>query len=210
MVWISVDELLEKVMLKLYKSWDAGSLARLRPWLDEERLRLGTALRSLASAHVTQSEDAILLFLDRLAGQEPIVALAREELEALGEVKQSALRARGRMLGRRGPRFKPTNLTPVRLQALLTLLEAVEPPAYAVTRMYLPGGGEDLTELLEYVVVQIYGNWSRLALETRDAVLRTLNTVRAGMVDENGQNTVNVRNVVETLHLFEAMPETLH
>lgn len=93
MVWISVDELLEKVMLKLYKRWDAGALARLRPWLDEERLRLGTALRSLASAHVAQSEDAILLFLDRLAGQEPIVALAREELESLGEVKQALMRA---------------------------------------------------------------------------------------------------------------------
>lgn len=110
----------------------------------------------------------------------------------------------------RGYRPKPTNLTPVRVQALLTLLEAVEPPTYAVTRMYLPGGGEDLTELLEYVVVQIYGNWARLAVETRDAVLRTLNSVRAGMVPEGNGYTVNVRNVVETLHLFEAMPETLH
>src|SRR5690606_10664109 len=93
-VWISVDELLEKVMLKLYKRWDAGALARLRPWLDEERLRLGTTLRSLASAHITQSEDEIVLFLDRLAGQEPIVAMAGEELAPLADVKQSLLRAR--------------------------------------------------------------------------------------------------------------------
>lgn len=210
MVWNSVDELLEKVLLKLYKRWDAGALARLRPWLDEERLRLGTALRSLASAHVTQSEDAILLFLDRLAGQEPIMTLAREELESLGEVKQALMRARRPSMRLRGFRPKPTNLSPVRLQVLLTLLEAVEPPAYAVTRMYLPGGGEELTELLEYVVVQVYGNWARLTLETRDAVLRTLNTVRAGIVDEGDHFSVNVRNVVETLHLFEAMPETLH
>ncbi|HXF60065.1 MAG TPA: hypothetical protein VNK95_00530, partial [Caldilineaceae bacterium] len=197
-------------MLKLYKRWDAGILARLRPWLDEERLRLGTALRALASAHVTQSEDAILLFLERLAGQEAIVSIAGEELEALGEVKQAVLRARRPTMKLRGHRPRMTNLSPVRVQALLVMLEAVEPPVYAVTRMFYPAAGEDLTELLEYVVIQTYGNWGRLALETRDAVLRTLNTVRAGMVREGEGYTVNVRNVVEALHQFEAMPETLY
>ena len=56
MVWISVDELLESIMLKLYKQWERRLLSQARPLLDDERLRLANALRAMASAHVTQSQ----------------------------------------------------------------------------------------------------------------------------------------------------------
>ena len=209
MVWISVDELLEKIMLKLYKQWDRRLLSQVRPVLDNERLRLANALRTMASAHVTQSEDAIILFMEQIGTLEDVVAAAPEEFDVLPELKQGILRARRPGMRLRGHKSKPTNLTPARMQTLLSLLEALDPPAYAVTRMFFPEDLTALAALLESVLQQVFTHWGKLALETRGAILRILNTVRVGLITENGRQFVTIRSVVETLHQFEAMPEVL-
>lgn len=209
MVWISVDELLETIMLKLYKQWERRLLSQARPLLDDERLRLSNALRTMASAHVTQSEDAIILFMERLGTLEAVVAAAPEEFEMLPELKQALLRVRRPGMRLRGHKVKPTNLTPARMQTLLSMLETLDPPAYAVTRMFFPEDLVALAALFEAALLQVFANWDKLALETRGAILRILNTVRVGLTTAEGRNTVTVRSVVETLHQFEAMPEVM-
>jgi hypothetical protein len=208
-VWISVDELLETIMLKLYKQWERRLLSQARPLLDDERLRLSNALRTMASAHVTQSEDAIILFMERLGTLEAVVAAAPEEFEMLPELKQALLRARRPGMRLRGHKVKPTNLTPARMQTLLSLLEALDPPAYAVTRMFFPEDLVALAALFEAALGQVFANWDKLALETRGAILRILNMVRVGLTTDEGRNLVTVRSIVETLHQFEAMPEVM-
>jgi hypothetical protein len=208
-VWISIDELLESIMLKLYKQWDRRLLAQVRPLLDDERLRLANALRAMASAHVTQSEDAIILFIERLGTLEAVVAAAPEEFEMLPELKQAIHRARRPGMRLRGHKTKPTNLSPARMQTLLSLLEALDPPAYAVTRMFLPEDLVALAALFEAALEQVFAKWDKLALETRGAILRILHMVRVGLMTEDGHNLVTVRSVVETLHQFEAMPEVI-
>jgi hypothetical protein len=207
--WISVDELLEKIMLKLYKQWERRLLSQVRPSLDVGRLELANALRAMASAHVIQFEDAIILFLERLSMLEAVMAAAPEEFVMLPELKQSVLRARRPGMRLRGHKVKPTNLNPARMQTLLSMLEALDPPAYAVTRMFLPEDLVALATLLESVLLQVYANWSKLALETRGAILRILNMVRAQLTSEDGHRFVTVRSVVETLHQFESMPEVM-
>lgn len=209
MAWISLDELLEKIILKLYKQWERRLLSPVRPLLDDERLRLATALRQLASAHIAQSEDAIILFLERLGTLEAVVAGAPEEFEMLPELKQALLRARRPGMRLRGHKVKPTNLSPARMQTLLSMLEALDPQAYAVTRMYFPEDLVALSALLEAALRQVIAAWENLALETRGAILRILNTIRVGLVHEDGRYLVTVRSVVETLHQFEAMPEVM-
>jgi hypothetical protein len=208
-VWISIDELLESIMLKLYKQWERRLLAQVRPLLDDERLRLANALRAMASAHVTQSEDAIILFIERLGTLEAVVAAAPEEFEMLPELKQAIHRARRPGMRLRGHKTKPTNLSPARMQTLLSLLEALDPPAYAVTRMFLPEDLVALAALFEAALQQVFAKWDKLALETRGAILRILHMVRVGLTTEDGHNLVTVRSVVETLHQFEAMPEVM-
>ncbi len=209
MPWISLDELLEKIILKLYKQWERRLLSPVRPLLDDERLRLATALRSLASAHIAQSEDAIILFLERLGTLEAVMAGAPEEFAMLAELKQSLLRARRPGMRLRGHKVKPTNLSPARMQTLLAMLEVLDPPSYAVTRMYFPEDLVALSALLEAALRQVIAAWDELALETRGAILRILHTVRVGLVHEEGRYLVTVRSVVETLHQFEAMPEVM-
>lgn len=208
-VWISVDELLEKIMLKLYKQWERRLLSQVRQLLDDERLRLANALRTMASAYVTQSEDAIILFMERLSTLEAVAAAAPEEFEMLPELKQAILRARRPGMRLRGHKAKPTNLTPARMQTLLSLLETLDPPAYAITRMFFPEDLTALAALLEAVMQQVFTQWAKLALETRGAIHRILHTVRVGLVSEEGRYLVTLRSVVETLHQFEAMPEVL-
>jgi hypothetical protein len=208
-VWISVDELLESIMLKLYKQWERRLLSQARPLLDDERLRLANALRAMASAHVTQSEDAIILFLERLGTLEAVVAAAPEEFAMLPELKQAILRARRPRMRLRGHKAKPTNLSPARMQTLLVLLEALDPPAYAVTRMFFPEDLVALAALFEAALRQVFASWDKLALETRGAILRILHMVRVGLTTQEGHQYVTVRSVVETLHQFEAMPEVI-
>jgi len=208
-MWISLDELLEKIMLKLYKQWERRLLSQVRPLLDDERLRLATALRTLASAHLTQSEDAMFLYLERLGTLEAVVAAAAEEFALLPELKAMVLRARRPGMRLRGHKAPPTDLSPSRLPTLLAMLEAVDPPAYAVTRMYFPEDVTALAALLEAALQQVFAQWQALALETRTAVLRVLHTVRVGLVQEESRYLVTLRSVVETLHQFEAMPEVL-
>ena len=209
MAWISVDELLEKIMLKLYKQWERRLLSQVRPLLDEERLRLANALRSMAQAHQAQSEDAIILYLERLATLEAVMAAAPEEFVLLPDLKQAILRARKPGMRLRGHKVKATNLTPARMQTLLAMLEALDPPAYAVTRMFLPEDLVALATLFEAALGQVFANWAKLALESRGAILRVLNMVRAQLTTEDGHSYVTVRSVVETLHQFEAMPEVM-
>lgn len=209
MAWISVDELLEKIMLKLYKQWERRLLSQVRPSLDTGRLELANALRTIASAHVIKSEDAIILFLERLGTIESVVAAAPEEFVLLPELKQALVRARRPGMRLRGHKVKPTNLTPARMQTLLSLLESLDPPAYAVTRMFLPEDLVALATLLESVLLQVFSNWEKLALETRGAILRILHMVRAQLTAEDGHSFVTVRSVVETLHQFESMPEVM-
>ena len=209
MVWISVDELLEKIILKLYQQWERRLLSQVRPLLDDERLRLANALRAMASAHVAQSEDAIILFLERLGTLEAVVAAAPEEFVMLPELKQALLRARKPGMRLRGHKVKPTNLSPARMQTILAMLEALDPPAYAVTRMYLPEDLVALATLLESALLQVFTKWEQLALETRGAILRVLKLVRNQLTSEDGRSFVTVRSVVETLHQFETMPEVM-
>ena len=209
MAWISVDELLEKTILKLYKQWERRLLSQVRPVLDDERLRLANALRAMASAHVAQSEDAIILFLERLGTLETVVAAAPEEFVMLPELKQALLRARKPGMRLRGHKVKPTNLNPARMQTILAMLEALDPPSYAVTRMYLPEDLVALATLLESALLQVFTKWEQLALETRGAILRVLKLVRNQLTTEDGRSFVTVRSVVETLHQFETMPEVM-
>lgn len=210
MVWISLDELLEKIMLKLYKQWDRPLLGQVRPLLDDERLQLASALRTLASANVNQSEDAMILYLERLATLETTVRLlAQEEFDLLPEVKQAVQRARRPSMRLRGYRPKPTNLSPARMQTLLALLEALDPPAYAVTRMFFPEDLGRLSMLLESALVMVFDAWEELALETRGAVLRSVHAMRVGLMQDDEQLVITVRSAVETLHQFEAMPEVM-
>ncbi len=209
MVWISVDELLEKIMLKLYKQWERRLLSQVRPLLDNERLRLANALRTMASAYVAQSEDAIILYLEQISSSEAVVAAAPEEFAVLPRLKQEILRARRPGMRLRGHKAKPTNLTPARMQTLLLLLETLDPPAYAITRMYFPEDLRALATLLETATQQVFAQWSNLALETRGAIHRILHMVRVGLVSEDGRYLVTVRSVVETLHQYENMPEVV-
>lgn len=207
--WISVDELLEKIILKLYKQWERRLLSQVRPLLDDERLRLAAALRAMASAHVTQSEDAIILFLERLGTLEAVVAAAAEEFAMIPELKQAILRSRRPGMRLRGHKAKTTNLNPARMQTILSMLETLDPPAYAVTRMYLPEDLVALATLFEAVLLQIFTNWEKLALETRGAILRVLRQVRNQLTSEDGHNYTTVRSIVESLHQFETMPEVM-
>lgn len=209
MVWISLDELLEKIMLKLYKQWDRPLLGQVRPLLDDERLRLASALRTLASANINQSEDAMLLYLERLATLDAVLSLAREEFELVADVKQAVLRGRRPSMRLRGYRSKPTNLSPARMQTLLALLEALDPPAYAVTRMFFPEDLEQVAMLLEASLVMAYDAWDDLAIETRGAVLRSVHAMRVGLMQDDERLLITVRSAVETLHQFEAMPEVM-
>ena len=208
-MWISLDELLEKVMLKLYKQWERPALGQVRLLLDDERLRLSNALRTLASSNVAQSEDAMILYLERLSTLQTVADVAQEELDLLADVKNAILRGRRPSMRLRGRRAKPTNLTPARLQVLFSLLEALDPPTYAVSRMYFPEDLEQLAALLEAALVMVFDAWEELALETRGAVLRILHTVEVGLVEDDGRYLVTLRSVVETLHQFEAMPEIM-
>ena len=207
--WISVDELLERVLLKVYRLWEHGAMAPVRSLLDEERLRLATVLRSLATSNVSQSEDAILLFLEAIAKLEPIATIGQEEFALLPEVKQGVLKARRPVLRIRGHKAKPTNLTPARMQGLLSMLEAVDPPTFAVGKLFFPGDLTALADLLETAMALLFSQWRLLALETRGAILRIVHTIRVGLVEENGHHLVTVRSIVETLHQFEAMPEVM-
>ncbi len=207
--WISVDELLERVLLKVYRLWEHGALASVRSLLDEERLRLATMLRSLATSNIAQSEDVIFTFLEAIAKLEPIATIGQEEFKALPEVKQATQKARRPVLRIRGHKAKPTNLTPARMQGLLSMLETVDPPTYAVGKLYFPEDLTALADLLETAMALLFAQWRLLALETRGAILRTVHTIRVGLVHEDDHHLVTVRSIVETLHQFEAMPEVM-
>src|SRR5690606_2182570 len=112
-------------------------------------------------------EDAIILFLERLGTLEAVMAAAPEEFVMLPELKQSILRARKPGMRLRGHKVKPTNLNPARMQTILAMLEALDPPAYAVTRMFLPEDLVALATLFEAVLLQVFTKWEQLALETR-------------------------------------------
>jgi hypothetical protein len=200
---------LERVLLKVYRLWEHGAMAPVRPLLDEERLRLATALRSLATSNISQSEDAILLFLEAISKLEPIATIGQAEFALLPEVKQAVIKARKPVLRIRGHKTKPTNLTPARMQGLLGMLEAVDPPTYAVGKLFFPGDLTALADLLETAMALLFAQWRLLALETRGAILRIVHTVRVGLVEEEGHHLVTVRSIVETLHQFEAMPEVM-
>ena len=113
------------------------------------------------------------------------------------------------MLRLRGHKAKPTNLTPARMQGLLSMLETVDPPTYAVGKLYYPEDLTALAELLETAMALLFAQWRLLALETRGAILRIIHTIRVGLVEEDDHHLVTVRSVVETLHQFEAMPEVM-
>lgn len=130
----SIDELLESAVLALYRQWSHLPRRTTIPALDTLRHTLADEVAALSSppdpASLRRAAAAFAVAALRLPLVQRAAGADLEKLAALSE-------APARPGGLRGaPLLKTTPLTPARAQALIDLLRADDPPAYAVQRWF--------------------------------------------------------------------------
>lgn len=130
----SIDELLESAVLALYRQWSHLPRRTTLPALDRLRRALADELAALPATPDPAQLRRIFAAFAEAALRLPLVQRAAgadlEKLAALGDDP-------ARPGGWRGtPLLKATPLTPERVQALIALLRAADPPAYAVQRWF--------------------------------------------------------------------------
>jgi hypothetical protein len=130
----SIDELLESAVLALYRQWSHLPRRTTIPALEQLRSSLADEVAALPSppdpAQLRRAAAAFAVTALRLPLVQRVAGADLEKLAALSEdpARPSGLRG--------APLLKTTPLTPERVQALIALLRAADPPAYAVQRWF--------------------------------------------------------------------------
>ncbi|GIV77231.1 MAG: hypothetical protein KatS3mg050_1625 [Litorilinea sp.] len=203
MAWISLDELLEQIVLAVYARWHEPELAGLQPELDQARRDLAHTLTTLAEDAVPVGEDAILAFLDRLAAWPEVVACAPEAFGQVATLREALLRRRQGGRPVRGTVVKATDLSPARRQDLVALLEEGQPAVLAIRRRHYPRDPGQWAILLEEVLDRLYFDWDQLPLAIRQELLDRLAAL-APAVDAG--HSLPADQILALLTWLEAQP----
>lgn len=127
----SADELLEQGVLALYRQWPHLPRRTTIPALDRLRTAFAAELESmLAAPDQEQFQHAAARFAAETLRLPLVQSVAGAELEKLAAVQPRAAGVRSFAF------IKVAVLTPERLHALIELLRAADPPAYAVQRWH--------------------------------------------------------------------------
>jgi len=230
---LSLDELVERVVRTLYKNWYAAALENERDALDTARRDLAQALRQLPAGEspagaTEQGEDHLLAFLETLAGLPGARTVAADDLQRLPDLRAAVSQRRPPTASRRrGALVKLTDLSPARIDALVALLDAVEPAVHILSTMHYgesppqrvgaPRGAaqsEDaLVQTLRAVLEAMYAEWDALSPQTQDQVEAQLGHLQADLQRDTTQSDAGaaidktvVRQVLEEL---ETLPEVV-
>ncbi|MCS6826263.1 MAG: CHAT domain-containing protein [Caldilinea sp.] len=170
----SADELLEQALLALYRQWPHLPRRTTLPALDRLRRALADELETmLAAPDQERFRSAASKFAQEALRLPFVRSAAGAELEALAALSPGAWRPSGL----RGlPLLRTTPLNAERLQALILLLRAEDPPASAVQRWHYvvdetPAAWADLRGAAEDVLGRMPPS-ARQALEAIDAHLQ--------------------------------------
>ena len=133
MVLQSLDQLLELVTTELYRAWYTLPRRSTLPELDRLRTQLADMLAALPRpADLTAYEQALIGFGAAIRTLPGVADTAGPELTELAEAVPAAQRAGFALL-------RKTDAAPERIEALVTLLRAADPPQFAIAGMvYAP------------------------------------------------------------------------
>ncbi len=133
MVLQSLDQLLEVVTTGLYRAWYTLPRRSTLPELDRLRLQLADTLAALPRpVDLTAYEQAMIGFGAAIRTLPGVADAAGPELAELADAVPAALRAGFALL-------RKTDGTPERIEALVSLLRAQNPPQFAIAGMtYAP------------------------------------------------------------------------
>ncbi len=172
----SADEMLEQGVLALYRQWPHLPQRTTIPALDRLRAALAAELEAMRAApDQAQFQRAAARFAADALRLPLVQRVAGAELEQLAAVQPSA---QPRSTTVRSFTFvKVAALTPERLQALIELLRAADPPAYAVQRWHYvvsetAAAWDDLRPAVEPVLDRLTPE-ARQQVETIEQALST-------------------------------------
>ncbi|MFN3333695.1 MAG: hypothetical protein ACK47M_14395, partial [Caldilinea sp.] len=172
----SADEMLEQGVLTLYRHWPHLPRRTTIPALDRLRAALAAELEAMRAApDQAQFQRAAARFAADALRLPLVQRVAGAELERLAAVQPSA---QPRSTTVRSFTFvKVAALTPERLQALIELLRAADPPAYAVQRWHYvvsetAAAWDDLRPAVEPVLDRLTPE-ARQQVETIEQALST-------------------------------------
>jgi len=130
----SIDELLESAVLALYRQWSHLPRRTTLPALERLRTALADQLAALPSpTDLNQLRRLAAAFAEAALRLPLVQRAAGAELEKLAALSDAPTRAGG---WRGAPLLKTTPITSERMQALIAMLRAEDPPAYAVQRWF--------------------------------------------------------------------------
>lgn len=174
----SIDELLESAVLALYRQWPHLPRRTTQPALDRLRRELAEQLAALPSPpDLNQFRRSAATFAEAALRLPLVQRAAGADLEKLAALSD----ARDRSGGWRGaPLLKTTPITSERMQALLAMLRAEDPPAFAVQQwFYVANETPEAWRTLRAAVEPLLGRLpeaARQAVQALDAQVASAST----------------------------------
>lgn len=196
----SADELLEQALLALYRQWPHLPRRTTIPALDRLRRALAAELETmLAAPEQERFRSAASKFAEEALRLPSVRSVAGAELDALAALNPDASRPSGRRGGL--PLLRTTPLTAERLQALIRLLRAEDPLAFAIQRWHYvvdetPAAWADLRSAAQSALDRMPAS-ARQALEAIDARLEAA-------LQDSSRNALAAYE--EALHQLETIP----
>jgi len=193
----SADDMLEQGVLALYRQWPHLPRRTTIPALDRLRAALAAELEAMIAApDQEQFQRAAARFATEALRLPLVQSVAGAEMEKLAAVQPRAAGVRSFTF------VKVAALTPERLQALIDLLRAADPPAYAVQRWFYVvsetgAAWDDLRPAAESVL-------ERLAPEARQQVEAIEQSLRTALAETLRPSSHTVYE--EALKQLEAIP----